>query len=98
MGSHARGSTYQEDGPGEHLSGLSFLLCTVEVSIVRQDVQTGDAEGLAWSPTWLALSLPPLQVLSITVTPAAFVNYVRLKVIYRALALCFLIDWALTWK
>lgn len=52
MGSNTRGSTYQEDGPGEHLSGLSFLLCPTEVIMVRQEVQTRDAEGLFWSPSW----------------------------------------------
>lgn len=70
MGSHTRGSTYQEGGPGEHLSGLSFLLGAVEVIIVRQEVPTGDAEGLVWSRPGLAVSLPHLQALSIAVRPS----------------------------
>ena len=33
MGSNTRSASYWEDGLGVHLSGLSFLLCTMEIIV-----------------------------------------------------------------
>lgn len=95
MGSNTGITTYREDGLGHDLCGLSFRLCTAEVTICA----LGSTEKEVGSPKWLSsLSHLTCESAALPELGDAFVDYFWLKVIYGALILRFLIDRAPTRK